>query len=120
MKLPFLPLKAVYSVALGLALAGCGGTTMDGPALNSIAASSTTTPKSKHVVIVMEENRGYSSVVGVTSGWPHLNALIGKGAPATHYYASTHPSIGNYFMLTTGQILTNSDKSDCDFHVDFL
>jgi acid phosphatase len=31
---------------------------------------------------------------------------------ATQYYANTHPSIGNYFMLTTGQILTNND-SDC-------
>jgi acid phosphatase len=28
---------------------------------------------------------------------------------ATQYYADTHPSIGNYFMLTTGQIVTNVD-----------
>jgi len=30
---------------------------------------------------------------------------------ATQYYANTHPSIGNYFELSTGQILTNSDGS---------
>jgi len=24
---------------------------------------------------------------------------------STQYYANTHPSIGDYFMLTTGQIL---------------
>ncbi len=35
--------------------------------------------------------------------------LAGKYGLATPYYANTHPSIGNYFMLTTGQILTNSD-----------
>jgi acid phosphatase len=120
MKLPFLSLKAVYSVALGLALAGCGGTTMDGPALNSHTASTTTMPKSRHVVIVMEENRGYTSVVGDTSAWPHLNALIGKGALATHYYASTHPSIGNYFMLTTGKILTNNDNATRVWNVDSI
>src|SRR5205807_9568350 len=28
---------------------------------------------------------------------------------ATQYYADTHPSIGNYFMFTMGQILTNDD-----------
>ena len=30
---------------------------------------------------------------------------------ATQYYANTHPSIGNYFELATGQILTNDDAS---------
>jgi acid phosphatase len=59
----------------------------------------------------MEENRGYSSVVGQTTVWPNLNNLINTGALATDYYANTHPSIGNYFMLTTGQILTNNDSS---------
>src|SRR2546430_10405832 len=29
---------------------------------------------------------------------------------ATQYYANTHPSIGNYIMLTTGQVLTNDDS----------
>src|SRR6202035_2336461 len=29
---------------------------------------------------------------------------------ATQYFANTHPSIGNYFMLTTGQIVTNDDS----------
>ncbi len=68
-------------------------------------------PASKHIVLVMEENQEYSTVVGGSKVWPNLNALIGKGALATNYYADTHPSIGNYFMLTTGQILTNDDNS---------
>jgi acid phosphatase len=68
-------------------------------------------PQSKHVVMVMEENKGYSSVVGNTSDWPNLNDLIINGALPTQYYADTHPSIGNYFMLTTGQVLTNDDSS---------
>lgn len=35
--------------------------------------------------------------------------LANQYSPATQYYADTHPSIGNDFMLTTGQILTNDD-----------
>ena len=73
---------------------------------------------SRHVVVVMEENQGYSSVVGNTTDWPFLNALIGKGALPTNYYANTHPSIGNYFMLTAGQILTNDDSSTQVWNVD--
>lgn len=43
------------------------------------------------------------------SSMPYLNSLAQQYAFATQYYANTHPSIGNYFMLTTGQILTNDD-----------
>jgi acid phosphatase len=38
-----------------------------------------------------------------------MNSLANQYGLATQYYADTHPSIGNYFMLTTGQILTNDD-----------
>lgn len=56
----------------------------------------------------MEENHSYSQVIG-NSAMPYLNGLAAKYGLATQYYADTHPSIGNYFMLTTGQIETNND-----------
>ena len=56
----------------------------------------------------MLENASYGDVIGATS-MPYLNSLAQKYALAANYYANTHPSIGNYFMLTTGQILTNDD-----------
>ena len=62
-----------------------------------------------HVVIVVEENANYASVVGNTS-MPYLNSLIANYGLATQYYANTHPSIGNYEMLVTGQVLTNDDN----------
>jgi acid phosphatase len=65
-------------------------------------------PASKHVVLVMEENHMYSDVIG-SGAMPYLSSLASKYGLATQYYADTHPSIGNYFMLTTGQILTNND-----------
>ena len=73
---------------------------------------------SKHIVLVMEENHSYATVVGNTTDWPNLNSLIRNGSLPTNYYADTHPSIGNYFMLTTGQILTNDDASTTVWNVD--
>jgi acid phosphatase len=76
------------------------------------------TPASRHVVVVMEENQSYATVVGNASAWPNLNALMASGALPTNYYANAHPSIGNYFMLTTGQLLTTDDNSIAVWNVD--
>ena len=65
-------------------------------------------PQAGHVVVVMEENHSYSSVIG-SAAMPYLNGLASQNALATQYFANTHPSIGNYFMMTTGQIITNDD-----------
>jgi acid phosphatase len=63
-----------------------------------------------HVVIVMEENANYSSVIGAPGSMPYLNSLAATYGSATEYFANTHPSIGNYEMLVTGQVLTNDDN----------
>jgi phosphatidylinositol-3-phosphatase len=61
-----------------------------------------------HVVLVVEENHSFSEVIGNTA-MPYLNNLASTYGLATQYYADTHPSIGNYFMLSTGQIVTNNE-----------
>lgn len=40
---------------------------------------------------------------------PYLNSLANTYGLATQYFADTHPSIGNYFVMTTGQEITNDD-----------
>src|SRR6266446_1569738 len=65
-------------------------------------------PQAGHVFIVIEENHDYADVIG-SSLMPYLNRLAQQYGLATQYYANTHPSIGNYFMLGTGQIITNND-----------
>ena len=77
------------------------------------------TAQSRHIVMVVEENQSYSTVVR-NSAWPNLNNLISNGALPTNYYANSHPSIGNYFMLTTGQLLTTNDNSTTVWNVDNL
>src|SRR5213079_1687758 len=76
-------------------------------------AAITVTPPSAgatfgHVFIVTEENTDYSSVIG-SSSMPYLNGLAAQYGLATNYYANTHPSIGNYFEMTMGQVFTNND-----------
>ena len=61
-----------------------------------------------HVFIVVEENTDYADVIG-NSAMPYLNGLAQQYGLATQYYANTHPSIGNYFMMTVGDIITNDD-----------
>ncbi len=95
----------------------CGGGNANNMA-NPFGTATNALPTSKHVVLVMEENQGYASVVGNTSAWPHLNALFAKGALVTNYYADVHPSIGNYFVLTTGQFVTLDDSSTTVENVD--
>jgi hypothetical protein len=80
-------------------------------------AAVTVQSQSRHIVMAMEENQSYATVVG-DSAWPNLNGLISNGALATNYYANSHPSIGNYFMLTTGQLLTTDDGSRTVWNVD--
>jgi hypothetical protein len=75
------------------------------PALSVKAA---TDVRVKHVYLVVLENHSYSSIIGNKS-MPWLNGLASRYAYATAYYANTHPSIGNYFELTTGKIITNND-----------
>ncbi len=65
-------------------------------------------PTVKYFAIVVLENAGYTDAIGSAS-MPYLNGLIAQGSLVTNYYADTHPSIGNYFTLTTGTQVTNND-----------
>jgi phosphatidylinositol-3-phosphatase len=62
-----------------------------------------------HVVLLVEENHSYADVIG-NSAMPYLNSLATNYGLARQYYADAHPSIGNYFMLTTGRLITNDDS----------
>jgi len=62
-----------------------------------------------HVIIVAEENHDYASVIG-SSAMPYLNGLSTQYGLATNYYANAHPSIGNYFEVSTGDTIINDDN----------
>jgi acid phosphatase len=94
---------------MSLVFSGCGGvnsTSMASPTPTPLPPGSI--PAADHVFVVVLENHGFSQVMG-SPAMPYLNSLATQHALATNYFADTHPSIGNYFMLTTGNIETNDD-----------
>jgi acid phosphatase len=63
------------------------------------------------VVLVVLENLDYDDVVGSPNA-PYINSLIPQGGLATNYFANVHPSIGNYFVMTTGEAYSTDDNFD--------
>jgi hypothetical protein len=103
--IPAVPVFRLLALALCvLALGGCVGqvanTPPPPPAQQSVRFG--------HIFVVVEENHNYSDVVANAS-MPYLNGLINQYGLASNYFANAHPSIPNYFTLTTGQILTLID-----------
>lgn len=91
---------------MGNILAPNGGST-NGTASNPSVAA---TPPAgvQHVVVVVEENHSYSEVIG-NAQMPYLNGLATTYSLATNYFADTHESLPNYFMLTAGNLVAALD-----------
>jgi phosphatidylinositol-3-phosphatase len=67
-------------------------------------------PNFSHIILIIFENREYSSVVG-NGSWPNFNNLASNYALLTQSYAVAHPSLPNYIALTSGS--TQGITSDC-------
>lgn len=67
-------------------------------------------PTPDHVVIVMEENHGYSEIIGSSSA-PYINSLAAQGALFTDSFAIEHPSQPNYLDLFSGSNQGVTDDS---------
>jgi len=65
--------------------------------------SAQTVPVHDHVVIVIEENHGYDSIIGSALA-PYINSLAtdSHGALFTQSFALTHPSQPNYLNIFSG------------------
>jgi acid phosphatase len=74
-------------------------------------------PQFDHVFIVALENQRYEDVMGA-AGMPYLKTLANRYGSANQSYANTHPSIGNYFWMTTGQNITNDSNFNGTVSVD--
>lgn len=60
-------------------------------------------PRPDHVVIVVEENKSFSQIIGNQDA-PYINALARRGVLFTSSYGITHPSQPNYLALFTGSL----------------
>ena len=61
-------------------------------------------PHFDHIVVAIEENRGYSEIIG-SGSTPYINALASQGALFTNSHATQHPSGPNYLSLFAGSTL---------------
>jgi acid phosphatase len=89
-------------------LAGCGGAAGTNSTNSSGGGGGGGGQVARHVVVVVEENKDYSEVIGNTASMPFLNGLATQYAVATNYFANDQPSSPNYFMLTAG-IITSAE-----------
>src|SRR5437588_263869 len=69
-----------------------------------------TMPQFGHVFIVEGENTSFSSTY-CSSTMPYLTSLANLYGVSLHYWADTHPSIGNDLNLAIGVIPTNNDSA---------
>src|SRR4051812_48960781 len=98
------PWLVAFVLALLLSLAGTGAAAV---------------PAHKHVYVVVFENHSYEDVVG-SPAMPFFNSLIAQGALTENMFGDVHPSVGNYFMLTTGEHITQDSAFTATVSVDNL
>jgi len=62
-------------------------------------------PRPDHVVVVIEENRGYAQIMDRMNINSYIHALAMRGVLFTRSYGVTHPSQPNYLALFSGSML---------------
>jgi hypothetical protein len=98
------PLQCIALLSAAL-LSACGSGSGTPPRSGTPSSQSNATK----IYLLVLENQSYEQVVG-SPNLPYLNSLIASAAVSDSSFANTHPSIGNYFMLTTGSVVTNDDS----------
>ena len=80
------------------------------PLIPNAGAPAGTLPRPAHVIIIVEENKAYSTIIGDARA-PYLSQVAKSGAVFPNATGVAHPSQPNYIALFTGQI--NSDADTC-------
>jgi phosphatidylinositol-3-phosphatase len=70
-------------------------------------------PTPAHVVVVVEENRSQSNIIGNKSA-PFINELAANGAMMAQSFAEAHPSEPNYYALFAGDTLVKDNDCPVD------
>jgi acid phosphatase len=65
-------------------------------------------PTPAHIVVVVEENRSQTNIIGNKSA-PYINQLAAGGAMMAQSFAEAHPSEPNYYALFAGNTLVKDN-----------
>lgn len=83
-------------------LLACGG----GDSASSGGGGGIAPPRDiQHVAIVAMENQSFEDVMA-GGAMPYFQQLAAQGSLAENFYANLHPSIGNYFIITAGNLIS--------------
>lgn len=93
-------LSAIKGLAGAAALVGLAIV----PSAPRVELAAAALPQPAHVVIVVEENRAATTIIGNKSA-PFINALAAGGANMVQSFAEAHPSEPNYLALFAGSTL---------------
>lgn len=91
-------------------ITGCGGGDSAGtlvPRDSGTPGQPATSPS--RVFLVVMENKSFNQIIGNANA-PFTNELAGRYGLATRYYANIQPSLPNYFMMTAGDLVTNTNS----------
>jgi len=78
-------------------------TTPAGTGTSTASFTVTTTDQTRKLVVIVEENEGFTDIVGNTSQAPYLNQLIANGLLFTNYQEAAVGSLFNYEAMTSGE-----------------
>lgn len=107
----------VVSRKVGAALITAMAGGVQGHATLNVTAAASGSPVFGHVFIVGLLETDYASVFPATgsSPMPFLDSLSRVGGRALQYYGNVQPSIGNFYMLATGDTVTHDDADTTVF-----
>ncbi|MHB8490301.1 MAG: carboxypeptidase regulatory-like domain-containing protein [Candidatus Dormibacteria bacterium] len=100
-----LPLVSVSASAAHVAHPLAPGALLASHTAKSSASSVQPSSATPHVLMIVEENEAYSSIIGNSSNAPYLNSLANTYASATKWYAVQHNSPHDYLDLLAGSDL---------------
>ena len=84
-----------------------------GPFDRPVEIRAAAVPTPAHIVIVVEENRSQSNIIGNKAA-PFINQLAANGAMMAQSFAEVHPSEPNYYALFAGNTLVKENVCPVD------
>jgi phospholipase C len=98
----------VFLMSAAVAIAGTG--VMQGQAAKAAPAAPTTVPHYDHIFLIIDENHGFSQIIGNPAA-PNLNRLASSFGLATSFFSVADPSEPNYVAMLGGNFFGIADDN---------
>ena len=100
----------VLALLIAAAIAIAGTSILQAQTVKPSRAPATTVPHYDHIFLIMDENHGFSQIIG-NSAAPTLNRLANNFGLATSYFSVADPSEPNYVAMLGGNFFGIADDN---------